>query len=97
MTTFCKIVCAPVMALAGLVAAFSFYGFLNAFGSPQPGADAVAAMNANAVAESIAILLLAIIAWIVSDLKTPEPKASPIAPKPAASELLSIEAQPRSG
>ena len=78
MTTLCKIVCAPVMVLAALVAAFSFYGFLNAFGSPQPGADAAAAMNANVVAESIAILLLAIIAWMVSDLKTPEPKASAV-------------------
>jgi len=72
------------MAFAALVAAFSFYGFLNAFGSPQPGAEAVAAMNANAVAESVAILLLAIIAWIVSDLKAPELKASPIEPKAAS-------------
>jgi hypothetical protein len=84
MTTICKIVCAPVMVLAALVAAFSLYGFLNAFGSPQPGADAAAVMNANAVGESIAILLLAIIAWLVADLKAPEPKALPIAPKAAS-------------
>jgi hypothetical protein len=84
MTTLCKIICAPVMALAALVAAFSLYGFLNAFGSPQPGADAAAVMNASAVAESIAILLLAIIAWLVSDLKAPEAEGPlPIAPKAA--------------
>ena len=72
------------MAVAALAAAFSLYGFLNVFGSPQPGANAAAAMNADALAESVAILLLAIIAWLVSDLKAPEPEASPIAPKAAS-------------
>jgi ABC-type sulfate transport system permease component len=79
MMILCKIVCVPVMILAALAGASSFYEFLNAFGSPQPGGAATAVMNANAVAESIAILLLAIIAWLVSDLKALEPKEPPIA------------------
>jgi hypothetical protein len=87
MSTFFKLVCGVLMVAAALVGFFFLYEFANAFGSPQPGAEAAAAMNASAGAESMMIFLLAMIAWLVADLKTTEDATAPavIASKVASS------------